>query len=270
MAQIQKGYNLEMRCFSTTVTVAGMFMVALGTRARATSIDFGPQSTLSGNKHFAVTTREIRGAYERSVTVYRLTEPYDPAREMRLSEPIWSFESSDLFACVSNDGEYVATHADFEVPADSVTTHPVLRFWNRDGLIKSYTAADLCPNPPSSKGLFDPPPIGDFRAWVFNIEPLAANDVVRVKTFCGESIDIRFKDGAIINREPFAVPPISKAKPPTPDPLKPVSPPVYAIYSNMPDHRQPPWRIIGLLGIAISTIAILIVLRTRRRANANA
>lgn len=131
----------------------------------------------------------------------------DPVSEMNTvyavddrSHPIWSFPGS-LYLCkvfLSNDGEVVAILGWKYVREQDIPNAGAIEFRNKDGVFKSYTLRELCPNPKRTQEV-GPGPIGDFwRTWYSPVDSNGERFVM--STTDRYEYEFRFSDGQMTDR----------------------------------------------------------------------
>jgi hypothetical protein len=115
------------------------------------------------------------------------------------SKPLWSF-SADVWHApffLSNDGKVVAEPAWRHIRVQDVEKATCIRFWNRTGEFKTYSFAEVCPNP-RSRGWFEVGPIGGFwRVWYESVTQ--DGDTLRVMTTESYEHTFSMKDGSILS-----------------------------------------------------------------------
>jgi hypothetical protein len=116
------------------------------------------------------------------------------------NSPLWSFTSPIWLGPIflSDDGKVVAILAWEHVRAEDLDRKPCTRFWNEAGPLRSYSFAEICPNP-RSRPFWEIGPIGpDWRVWCGDVRQDGDNLLVPTTDLYEYTFSL--KDGAITNR----------------------------------------------------------------------
>lgn len=100
------------------------------------------------------------------------TETHTVYRTSDRSKPLWSFGKRVWLGpfLLSNDGTVVVTLAWKFVQADAMTEKDCIQFRGKDGIFRTYSFREICPNP-ARTSLVGIGPIGDFwRTWHTDFE----------------------------------------------------------------------------------------------------
>lgn len=119
--------------------------------------------------------------------------------------PLWSFDRSvwQEQHFLSDDGRTVGLVTWQFVKLDELSDGVCVEFWNRDGLLREYTFAELCPHP--GNFYIESGPVGDFwRKW--HSEADANGTQLRVRTTDEFEYVFAFEDGQIVKKSRIGVP----------------------------------------------------------------
>lgn len=115
--------------------------------------------------------------------------------------PLWTFSQSVGLGpfFLSDDGKIVVRLAWEFVGVEDLGDMTCIQFRNKDGVFKSYTFAELCPNP-ARPGLFEPSPAGSFwRKWYYEAEQ--EPNSLRLQTSDLYEYTFSFADGSILGKQ---------------------------------------------------------------------
>lgn len=117
------------------------------------------------------------------------------------SKPLWSFATPVFFVTdlyLADDGNVVADPGWPFVQESSLGNNTCLTFWSKQGVLKSYNFAEICPEPATTRSV-GPGPVGDFwRTWFTKV----ANDgqTLTIRTTDRYTYTFSMTDGAIVDR----------------------------------------------------------------------
>lgn len=119
--------------------------------------------------------------------------------------PLWSFDRTvwQEQHFLSDDGRTVGLVTWRFVKLDELSDGVCVEFWNRDGLLREYTFAELCPHP--ANFYVESGPVGDFwRKWYSEVD--ANGTQLRVRTTDEFEYVFAFEDGQIVKKSRTGVP----------------------------------------------------------------
>ena len=119
--------------------------------------------------------------------------------------PLWSFDrpvwQEQHF--LSDDGRTVGVVAWRFVKLDELSDGVCVEFWNRDGLFREYTFAELCPNP--GNFYIESGPVGDFwRKWYSRVDGDGTH--LRVRTTDEYEYTFALDNGRIVEKSRIWLP----------------------------------------------------------------
>lgn len=167
-------------------------LVVLAAVSSARATKYGPpqrRDVFSPNRRFVLDVNP----HTKTHTVYRTTDR---------KTPLWSFATSDVWHepyFLSNDGQVVLRVAWEHVQEDNLPHGDCMWFYGPTGLFKTYSFADICPNP-SKTSLVGPGPIGNFwHTWYTNVSQFDTR--VTLRTTDRYVYEFDMATGRIVDRD---------------------------------------------------------------------